>query len=378
VKEIILSLPYFSDESLKKILIDIESTLRSGRLTDGPNTQEFERRFADYCGSKYAVAVSSCSAALEVSMRYFKLQGREVIVPTNTFIATPNSVIHTGGKPVFADIKADTLCVDPEDVKRKLTPNTAGVIAVHIAGLICPQIEELKQICQDKGLFLLEDCAHAHGAMLGDKKSGTFGDAGCFSFYPTKVMTTCEGGMIVTDNQLLADHARCLRFYGQNQQKQAVALGYNWRMSEVTSVIGRNQLENLEAFVKKRNQVAELYRKALRGVWGVSVFNAPSNARVSYYKYPVLLAKGISREKVAGTLKEKFGVEAGHVYYPPCHLQPYYQHNYGTCAGQFPVAEDVLSRVLCLPMHYTVSVEDVNYVKESLVLAINESAPDKR
>ncbi len=369
-------MPYFSDQSIQQILSEIAYTLKSGRLTDGPNTAEFENNFAQYTKTKYAVAVSSCSAALEISMRYLNIKGKEVIVPTNTFVATPNAVIFAGGKPVFADIKADTLCLDPQDVKQKITPNTAGVIAVHLSGLICPQIADLKQICQDNGLFLLEDCAHAHGAMLNGAKAGTFGAAGCFSFYPTKVMTSCEGGMITTNNKDLSDYARILRFYGQNVQRQAVALGYNWRMSEVTAIIGKHQLENLDAFVEKRNEIARLYESALADVWGISLFHAPLNARVAYYKYPILLDKAINKEKLAMILKEKFGIETGHIYYPPCHLQPYYQQNYGTGQGQLPVAENVLSRVLCLPMHYEVTPSDVSYIKESLVYAISKTSPE--
>ncbi|MCL5948895.1 MAG: aminotransferase class I/II-fold pyridoxal phosphate-dependent enzyme, partial [Candidatus Bathyarchaeota archaeon] len=187
------SSPYFSDESLNDILSDLRLMFKSGRLTDGPYAQIFEKEFADYNNVKYAVSVNSGTAALDVALRCLQLQGREVIVPTNTFVSTPNSVLFAGGKPVFADMNDDSLGIDVEDVKRKVTSKTTGVIVVHIAGLICPQINELKQFCDEKDLFLLEDCAHAHGAMVNGQKAGTFGDAGCFSFYPTKVMTSCEG-----------------------------------------------------------------------------------------------------------------------------------------------------------------------------------------
>ena len=147
------SFPIFPEDSLNAILNDIKSMLKSGRLTDGPYAQEFEKKFAEYNNVKYAVAVNSGTAALDVALRHFKLQGREVIVPTNTFVSTPNSVIFAGGKPVFADMNADTLGIDVEDVKRKVTSKTAGVIVVHIAGLVCPQINELKEFCEDKGSF---------------------------------------------------------------------------------------------------------------------------------------------------------------------------------------------------------------------------------
>ena len=364
--------PYFSEESLNSILDEIKLVLKSGRLTDGPYAQEFERKFAEYNSIKYAVSVNSGTSALDVALRYFKLAGREVIVPTNTFVSTPHSVLFAGGKPVFADMKADTLCIDVEDVRKKLSPNTAGIIVVHIAGLVCPQISEFKELCEEKGLFLLEDAAHAHGAMIDGKMAGTFGDAGCFSFYPTKVMTTCEGGMIITNNSKLAEEACCLRTVGQDAERKAVMLGHNWRLNEMAAVVGKHQLEHLEEFVNKRNEVARWYEKALSDVGAVSLFKVPSNFRHSYYKYPVKLADGIERRKLSVLLKEKYGVETGHVYYPPCHLQPFYMNTFGTKMGDFPVAETVLNKVLCLPMHYAVTKENVDYICEALVSSINE------
>ncbi len=365
------SFPYFSEDSLDAITSEVRQMLKSGRLTDGPHLQEFERKFAEYNGVKYAVAVNSGTASLEVALRYFKLQGREVIVPTNTFISTPNAVIFAGGKPVFVDMNPQTLGIDVEDVKRKVTEKTAGVIVVHIAGLVCPQIDELKEFCQQKGLFLLEDSAHAHGAMIDGRKAGTFGDAGCFSFYPTKVMTSCEGGMIITNNETLAEEARCMRSCGQNADRQMVMLGHNWRLSELAAIVGKHQLEHLDEFIAKRNQVARQYEEMLSDAKGVTLFRVASNSLHSYYKYPILLADGMDRVKVAALLKGKYGVESGHVYYPPCHMHPYYQETFGTKEGDFPNAERVLKQVLCLPMHVALTGENVKYIGESLSLSIN-------
>lgn len=370
MKEIFSSVPFFPEDSLSTILKEIELTLKSGKLADGPHEKDFEEKFAEYNHVKYAVAVNSGTASLEVALRHFNVNGKEVIVPTNTFISTPNSVIFAGGRPIFADMCADTLCIDPEDVKRKLSPKTAGLIVVHIAGLVCPQINELKMFCEENNLFLLEDAAHAHGAMLNEQKAGSFGDVGCFSFYPTKVMTSCEGGMIITDDLELAQKARCMRTYGQNQQKQAVMLGHNWRLNEVAAIIGKNQLGNLEKFISKRNELARCYENALKDIGGLTLFQTPKNARHSYYKYPVKLADGINREKLSNELKESYGIETGHVYYPPCHLQPFYLENFGTRFGDFPIAEKVLKQVLCLPMSYELIFEDVNYIRDAIVSSI--------
>ncbi len=365
------SFPLFSDESIEAIAETMKLMLRSGRLTDGPYTLEFEHKFAQYCGAKNAVAVSSGSAALDVALRHFKLEGKEVIVPTNTFVSTPNGVVFAGGKPVFADMNPETLCVDVDDVKRKVTNKTAGVVVVHIAGLICPQIREIKEFCHQKGLFLVEDCAHAHGATLDNQKAGTFGDAGCFSFYPTKVMTTGEGGMILTDDKALAEKAQCLRNCGQNSDRQMVMLGHNWRLSELASIVGLNQLEHLEEYIAKRNLVARTYEETLANVDGVELFEVPSSIRHSYYKYPLLLSKGIDRQSVATQMKEQFNIETGHVYYPPCHLHPYYMETFGTKMGDLPGSEETLKQVLCLPMHIGVSGETIKYVGESLITSID-------
>jgi dTDP-4-amino-4,6-dideoxygalactose transaminase len=364
--------PCFPEDSLNKILDDIRQVLKSGRLTDGPNAEEFENKFANYLKVKHAIAVNSGTAALEIALRFYKLSGREVIVPTNTFVSTPNTVIFAGGRPVFADMKADTLCIDVEEVKRKLSPKTAGVIVVHIAGLICPQIKELQEFCREKDLFLMEDAAHAHGGMFNGQMTGSLSDVGCFSFYPTKVMTSCEGGMITTDNDELASQSRCLRTIGQNHQRQAVMLGHNWRLNEMSAVVGKHQLEYLEKFVTKRNKVAKWYNEALSGMQNISLFQTPPNIRNAYYKYPVKLADGINREKLSILLKEKFGVETGHVYYPPCHLQPFYMEKFGTGFGDMPVAERVLNQVLCLPIHYEITKENVDYTHECLAASISE------
>ena len=366
------SSPYFSDESLNDILGDLRLMFKSGRLTDGPYAQAFEKEFAEYNNIKHAVSVNSGTAALDVALRCFRLNGREIIVPTNTFVSTPNSVLFAGGKPVFADMNAESLCIDVEDVKRKVSSKTAGVIVVHIAGLICPQINELKTFCNEKGLFLVEDCAHAHGAVADGRKAGTFGDAGCFSFYPTKVMTACEGGMITTNNESLAEESKCLRTCGQNSDRQAVMLGHNWRLNEMAAIVGKRQLEHLEEFLAKRNEVAKWYEKALTNIDKITLFRVPSDFRHSYYKYPLKLADGIDRLKLASLLKEKYGIETGHVYYPPCHLQPFYMENFGTREGDLPTSERVLKQVLCLPMHYGVTLENAAYIGDALASSIKE------
>jgi len=340
--------------------------LRSGVLTDGPNVKAFEEEFANYVGAKHAIAVNSGTSALEIALRYYKLKGREVIVPTNTFVATPNSVIFAGGKPVFADIREDTLCIDPEDVEKKISSKTAGIIVVHIAGLPCPQIRALHELCEDNDLFLLEDAAHAHGATFDGKKAGSLGDAGCFSFYPTKVMTTGEGGIITTDDKELTEAALCMRTHGQDSNRRMVMLGHNWRMGEIAAIMGRHQLSNLEAFVRKRTEVARQYEQLLADIKEIALFKTPPNIRHSYYKYPLRVKDHIDVEELASTLKNEYGVETGNIYYPPCHLHPFYMKSFGTKMGDLPISESILKRVVCLPMHAGLGKEDAEYVSNAL------------
>src|SRR3989304_6728610 len=181
--------------------------------------------------------------------------------------------------------------------------------------------------------------------MINGEKAGTLGDVGCFSLYPTKVMTSCEGGMIISQDADLDAAARCMRNCGQTSKKEVVMLGHNWRLSEVAAIVGKSQLDNIEEFIERRNMAARYYEDALGHISGVSVFHVPANIRHSYYKYPIKLADEIDRDRLALLMKDK-GIETGSVYYPPCHLQPYYLEHYSR-EGEFPVAESVLKKVLC-------------------------------
>ncbi len=363
--------PYFKEEDLPGLLQEISSVLKSGRLILGPQTRKLEEDFAAYCGVKRAVAVSSCTAALEIALRYFNVSGKEVIVPTNTFVATSNAVIYAGGHPVLADIKSDTLCLDPSDMARRITPETKGVIVVHVAGLPCPDVDEIRDICRRRGLFLIEDCAHAHGATINGRKTGSLSDAGCFSFYPTKVMTTCTGGMITTDNNELADFALSLRHHGVGAGlTQIINLGNDWLMSEIEAVLGLQQLASLESNLTARNRVAARYNRALADSRWVNLLTVPSFARHSYYKYGVLLHPAIDKARLTQIMENEKGVDLGSVYDPPVHLQPVYQRLFGYRVGSFPVADDACRRLCCLPVFPQMTDDEIDYVLDSFASAL--------
>jgi perosamine synthetase len=364
------SFPFFDEASIQGILKDIESTLKSGVLADGPHVGEFEKEFARYVGSKYAVAVNSGTSALEIMLRFLNVKMREVIVPTNTFVATPSSVLLAGGKPVFADMDEKTLCIDLNDVEKRITPKTKGIIAVHIAGLICPRIKELRSFCRENNLFLLEDAAHAHGASISGEMAGNLCDGGAFSFYPSKVMTTGHGGMITTNDSNMDAAARNMRNHGIDTERLMTIIGSNWCMSEVTAIMGRYQLAHLEDFICKRNDIARYYEDCLKDTPYVSLFKTPQGIRHSYYKYPIRLEDHINVNRLMEILKNEFGIETGSVYYPPCHLHPWYKRNFTIRNGDLSVSETVLKQVLCLPMHMGMTNEVAQYVIDALQASI--------
>src|ERR1043165_145830 len=264
--------PLFHEEDVPELLGRIENIIRGGRLIFGENTREFEESFREYVGTRHAVTVNSCTTALEIAMRYFRAKGREVIVPTNTFASCVKAVMYAGGTPVLASMNPETFCLDTEDVLRRINEKTAGVLVVHIAGLIYPEIDRLREICRERGLFLIEDPSHAHGATIDERPAGSLSDAACFSFYPTKVMTTGTGGMITTDQAALAEYARSLRHHGQGQSlEQIVNFGNDWCMDEISAALGVYQLQRLEENVAHRNRIVEWYRRGLGDIDWIKV-----------------------------------------------------------------------------------------------------------
>jgi dTDP-4-amino-4,6-dideoxygalactose transaminase len=346
--------PYFPPDEIEWVLGEIRALLENGNLTQGSRVREFERAFAEYVAARHAIAVSSGTAALEIILRHFSLHGAEVIVPTNTFLASANAVISGGGTPVFADIEGPSLCVGVEGVRCRCSERTRGVMVVHIAGLVCPDLDAIRDFCRAKGFFLIEDAAHAHGATRNGRKAGSLADAAAFSFFPTKLMTTAEGGMITTNDESLAEFARCFRNHGVPAQKKVHEIfGLNYRLDELRAVLGISQLRMIESFLAARQKIARQYEEGLSSLPDVTMVRPAPGSVHSYYKFPILLRTAAQRSAVAESLRKEHGIESGSVYWPPCHLQPVVQARSDLYAvrGTFPVAEDMLRRVLCLPIH---------------------------
>ena len=342
-------------------------------LTLGSYTRKFEKAFAEQSRVKYAVAVNSATAALEMTVQTlsdFDFDHDEVLVPTNTFPATVAAVIHAGLTPKLTDVNPETLCIGLSDIEQNMTEKTKMVIAVHIGGLVCPEIEEIRRFCSENGLYLIEDAAHAHGSTLHGQKAGSFGIAGCFSFYATKVMTTGEGGMITTNSFRLMEQACIIRDQGKADfhSSKIIRLGSNWRLPEINAAIGIVQLRRLPEIIRKRNQVANCYDNAFEGLVGFVPRTTPSGVQTSYtvnnfYKYVVLLNDcPLSRDEAKARLKARGVHCSGEVYDPPVHLQPFYRQYFGAKQGDFPNAEMAAKKMLCLPIHTSMTLDDARHV----------------
>lgn len=375
MRKINMADPHFSEEDKKWIHREIDAIL-DGALSMGPNVQLFEQEFAARVGVRHAIAMNSCTSTLEAALLSQSAAGKEIIIPAETFIATGMAVHLTGCIPVFAEISGSTLCLDLDDVKRRVTPRTAGVILVHMAGQITPDVLGFRQFCDDNNLFLIEDAAHAPGACHGGRASGSFGHVGCFSFFPTKVITAGEGGMLTTDDDEIAAFARSFQHRGRDMQSptERYALpGRNVRMAETAALIGRVQLSHLDEFLARRRQVAAIYDRELAGRPGVSLILPATPESSSCWKIPLLLDHSLNRASITERMT-RAGVAVDWAYQPALHLQPVFRDLYGTDEGLLPITEDLLSRHLCLPCHPRMTDEDAIHVARTLIEAIgNES-----
>ena len=345
-----------------EVAASITDILSSGTLTLGPYTQRFEAAFGAAHGASNAVATGSGTAALEISLRAVGVAGRDVIVPANTFYATAAAVLRAGARPVFADIDAETFALSPATLAAALTPGTAAAVLVHVGGLITPQVDQLRMVCDDSGISLVEDAAHAHGSSYDGRFAGSFGTLGGFSFYPTKVVTSGEGGMIITGSDQLAAEARIYRDQGKGSSSanHHVREGYAWRMSEQNAATGLVHLRRMDEFIARRREVAARYDKGLAELDSLAPVAEPRGCRGNIYKYLAVLPRGADRAWFKQQLAARFEVRlAGEVYDLPLHRQPVLAAYAGP---PLPVADDMCARHVCLPVHSDMTDGEVDEV----------------
>ncbi len=360
--------PFFNKKCKKNIISDFGKILSSKRLIFGPFTRRFEEAFSRYHRCKYTVAVHSCSAALEIVLRYAGVKGFEVIVPTNTFVATAFSVLRSGGKLVLCDIEPEYYGLPLKELKNKITKKTRAIIVVHIGGYIAPWLPKIKEFCNKNSIALIEDVAHAHGAMLDGKLAGTFGLAGCFSFYPTKVMTSGVGGCILTNDGRLAGFAKSLRHFGEGKNLGDIIYeGTNWIMDEFRAVLAYYQLIALSENLRKRSDIAKWYLEEFECIeGGIYPIRIQKTQEPAYYRFLSFLGPEYKKAGVLKSLREDYGIEAGSLYDPPVHSQPYFSKNFRYKPKDFCVAEKALARQIAFPMHPELTRKDIHYIARAL------------
>lgn len=372
--------PWITDEDKNSVV----EALNSRWLTGGPKAREFEKLFADFVGVKHAVSASSGTAALHLAMKTLRIRrDDEVVVPVFTFAATASPILYCGAKPVFADIDPKTFNISPESILERLTQRTKAIIVVHYSGQPA-DMKEITEIAADYKLNIIEDCAHSLGAEYRGEKTGDIGIIGCFSFYPTKIITTMEGGMLTTNEKRIAKRARLLREHGMTtgaleREKRAdwhydvTVLGYNYRLNEVQAALGTSQLKRVEEGIERRVKAAGHYTRKLSEIDGVvSPYEARNRTHV-YHLYVIKILKekyGLDRDELFKRLSAK-GIGLS-VHYTPLHFTTFYRKKMGCTTGSFPNAESAYKNVLSLPIFPTINTSQIDYVVKSIQECVSQ------
>lgn len=370
-------LPYghhwIDDEDITAVI----EVLKSDWITQGPKVDEFERCIAEYCGAKYAVAVSSGTAALHAACSVAGiLRGDEAITTPITFAATANAVAYCSGKPVFADIREDTLNIDAEEIERKLSPKTKAILPVDFAGHPA-DLDEIKTIAEERKLVVIEDACHALGAEYKGRKVGGLADMTIFSFHPAKHITTGEGGMILTNNQGFYEKLKTFRHHGIMRGNldngswyyEIYEPGHNFRITDFQCALGISQLKKLDSFIERITEIAARYNEAFAEIGEIITPVENEDVRAAYHIYVIQLRDGklkAGRKEVFDALRaENIGVN---VHYVPLHLHPYYRREFGYRKGDYPRAERYYERAITLPIFPGMRDDDV----EDVITAIKK------
>jgi len=361
---------------------EILKVLRSRWLSTGPVTSRFEKAFSALLGGGEAIAVSNGTAALHLALASLGLKkGDEVILPSFTFVATANAVLYNGAKPVFADIRGwEDLNIAPHEIENKITRKTKAIMVMHYGGYPCDMGTILK-VAERHGLSVVEDAAHAPGSEYRGKKCGTLGTLGCFSFFSNKNLVTGEGGMVFTRDRELAERVRALRSHGMKalswdkycgrlSSYDIEILGYNYRTTEIQSVLGLVQLKKLERNNRRRRKLVEIYRKELQGVSEVFIPFLDAEGPYSYHLFPILIhgepetRASLLRDELMKRLKGG-GIQTS-IHYPPVHLFSLYRKQFGCKAGMLPMTEAMSQRVITLPLHPRMDAIDVRRITQKV------------
>lgn len=372
-----MKIPFFIPWITKADKKAVIKTLERRWLTNGPVLESFEKQFSRYIGSPFSIGVSSATHALHLSLHAIDIgPSDEVIVPVMTFAAVADVVMYRGAKPVFADIEPDTFNISVLDIKKRITKRTKAVIVVHYGGQSC-DMDEIQKLCAEKQLHLIEDCAHALGSNYKNKKCGTIGITGCFSFYPTKIIVTGEGGMIVTKNKKIASRIRLLRSHGMNitpikrekekkWQYDILEMGYNYRLDEIRSSLGLSQLKRIDQINNKRIKIAKKLSNELNKIKGIIIPVQKKDRNHMFHLYTIKVENDypLTRDELFLMLASK-GIGAS-VQYTPLHLMTYIKNKFNLRKDDFPMANKVKDQIISLPIFPSMTSKEVEYIVNAI------------
>lgn len=353
--------PELGEQELKNVTVAIKSGWVSSK---GEFIERFEKGFANYVGTRHGVSTCNGTTALHLALVCLGVgKGDEVIVPSLTFVAVPNAVIYTGAKPVFVDSHPAYWCMDPQKIRKKISKKTKAIIPVHLYGHPC-EMTPILEIAKEKGVYLIEDCAEAHGAEYKNRKVGCFGDISCFSFYGNKILTTGEGGMCLTDSSEYANSMKILRDHGMNPKKRYWHdfVGFNYRMTNLQAALGVAQLERIESTIRRKTWLASVYKEVLGKINNVTLAPEMPWARTVYWLYSILL-RGVNRDRIMLDMDEA-GVETRPFFYPAHKLPPY------KTKEELIEAERLSKHGMNLPSSTKLSENEVLHVCDSLKRAL--------
>ncbi|WP_052347441.1 DegT/DnrJ/EryC1/StrS family aminotransferase [Candidatus Nitrosotenuis chungbukensis] len=376
------NVPFFVPWITKEDKKAITDALNSHLLTDGPKLRQFESAFAKLTGAKYAIGVSNATAALHLSIKALGIgKGDEVIVPDMTFVATANAVVLSGAVPVFADVEKETMNISIDSIKKKINPRTKAILPVHFAGKVC-DIVTISRIARENNVAVIEDCAHAIGAQYDGKHVGNFGSTGCFSFYPTKNITTIEGGMIITNSKKIAEYVMSARNHGLTKtlvQRYAsgkpwdydmIESGYNYRLDEIRSALGLSQIKRIKKLNALRKKVFEYYNKRLKHVSGLITPHSSASNDHAYHLYIMRVERNgnISRDKLFSQLLQ-YGIKTT-VHYKPLHEFTAF-NKFKSSKDEMKNSKQLYEEIISLPFYPNMPKKQQDFVIDCIIKIMN-------
>lgn len=374
MNKLLRSKPYIPESDVPEIMLQLEEVIRSGMFIQGKYVSRLEKMFAEYCGTKYAVATNSGATALEVALRATGVEGKKIIVPTQTFVASVSAIVRSNNIPVIVDVEEDTQSLSARIIKENLTGDVFAVMWIHMAGFITPDYYNIKKLCDEQGILLIEDASHAVGASIDGIKAGNLGFAGCFSLFATKIITSGEGGIITTNNHEFAEECKVIRNHGCVRNPapyEGIDFGVNctyassnYRMPELSAVVGVSQVPRIDEFVLKRNSLATAYDLYITNP-KVTKPKIPSNTVMTWWQYIISLPVGTKLEErtaLCTELLKTHGIATANAYWPACHEQPAFLKYID--GQKYDVTDSLLKRHLALPLYVEMDLEQVKYVSD--------------